>query len=122
MIGDKQEMNNMITFNRNELCINRKTIMFDYDIRETIVDNNQVIVLLSIPFNVNEIDNIYAVSLECNINWKVESLNTINPSGFYFPYENIFLKDQELTATDFYGRRCYINTIDGTIIRKDVCK
>ena len=29
--------------------------------------NNQVIVLLSIPFNVDEIDNIYAVSLDGKI-------------------------------------------------------
>ena len=80
--------------------------------------NNQVIVLLSIPFNVDEIDNIYAVSLDCKINWKVESLSIINPNGNNLPYENMFLNNEELTATDFYGRRYFINTINGTIIKK----
>ena len=48
---------------------------FGYDIRDIKVVDNQVIVLLSIPFHTNEIDNIYAVSLDCKINWRVESLN-----------------------------------------------
>ena len=50
---------------------------FKYDIREAKVIDNQIIVLLSIPFNVDEIDNIYSVSLDCKINWKVESLSII---------------------------------------------
>ena len=37
---------------------------FGYDIRDIKVVDNQVIVLLSIPFHTNEIDNIYAVSLD----------------------------------------------------------
>ena len=51
--------------------------------------DNQVIVLLSIPFHTNEIDNIYAVSLDCKINWRVESLNIISPDGDNLPYENL---------------------------------
>ena len=115
-------MDNIIKINGNELSIDSKTIKFNYDIRDTKVDNNQVIVLLSIPFNINEIDNIYAVSLEYKINWKIESLNIINPKGNNLPYENIFFNSEELTATDFYGRRYFINTIDGTIVKKDVVK
>lgn len=115
-------MNNVIKVNANELSIDGKIIKFNYDIRDTKVDNNQVIVLLSIPFNVDEIDNIYAVSLDCKINWKVESLSIINPNGNNLPYENMFLNNDELTATDFYGRRYFINTTDGKILKKDIVK
>ncbi|NLK96353.1 MAG: hypothetical protein GX275_14400 [Clostridiales bacterium] len=115
-------MNNIIKVNGNELSIDSKIIKFNYDIRDTKLVNNQVIVLLSIPFNVNEIDNIYAVSLDGKINWKVESLSVINPDGNNLPYENMFLNNEELTATDFYGRRYFINTINGTIIKKDIVK
>ena len=57
---------------------------FGYDIRDIKVVDNQVIVLLSIPFHANEIDNIYAVSLDCKINWRVESLNIISPMEIIF--------------------------------------
>ena len=66
---------NVIQVNKKELNINGKVIKFDYDIREIKEISNQVIVLLSIPFNVTEIDNVYSVSLEGEINWRVESLN-----------------------------------------------
>ena len=115
-------MNNIIKVNGSELSIDGKTIKFKYDIRDTKVVNNQVIVLLSIPFNDNELDNIYAVSLDAKINWRVESLNLINPNGNNLPYENMFLNNEELTATDFYGRRYFINIINGTIIKKDIVK
>lgn len=115
-------MNNVVKVNGNELSIDSKTIKFKYDIRDIKVVNNQVIVLLSIPFNVNEVDNIYAVSLEAKINWRVESLNLINPKGNNLPYENMFLNNEGLTATDFYGRRYFINTMNGAIIKKDIVK
>ena len=56
-----------------------------------------------------EIDNVYSVSLEGEINWRVESLNKINPSGNNMPYENMYLKEDELTVSDFYGRRYFID-------------
>ena len=115
-------MNNIIKVNGSELSIDGKTIKFKYDIRDTKVVNNQVIVLLSIPFNDNELDNIYAVSFDAKINWRLESLNLINPNGNNLPYENMFLNNEELTATDFYGRRYFINIINGTIIKKDIVK
>ncbi len=115
-------MNDIIRVNGNELNVNGKIIKFDYEIRETKLVDSQVMVLLSIPFNVNEVDNIYAVSLEGKINWRVESLNLMDPNGNNMPYENMFLDKEALTATDFYGRRYFINIMDGTIIKKDIVK
>ncbi len=120
--GGVEEMNNVIKINKNELCIDKKIMEFKYDIRDAKVLDNQIIVLLSIPFNVDEIDNIYAVSLDCKINWKVESLSIINPNGNNLPYESMFFNNGELTATDFYGRRYFINITDGTIEKRDIVK
>lgn len=115
-------MNNIIKINKNKLRIDKKIMEFKYDIRDAKVIDNQIIVLLSIPFNVDEIDNIYAVSLDCKITWKVESLSIINPNGNNLPYENMFFNNGELTATDFYGRRYFINIADGTIEKRDIVK
>ena len=59
-----EEMKHIIEFNRDELRIDKKIMKFGYDIRDIKVMDNQVIVLLSIPFHESEIDNIYAVSLD----------------------------------------------------------
>ena len=48
-------MNNIIKINKNELRIDKKIMEFKYDIRDAKVIDNQIIVLLSIPFNVDEI-------------------------------------------------------------------
>ena len=108
-------MKHIIEFNRDELRIDKKIMKFGYDIRDIKVVDNQVIVLLSIPFHTNEIDNIYAVSLDCKINWRVESLNIISPDGDNLPYENLFFHNGELTATDFYGRRYFINLTNASL-------
>ena len=114
-------MNNVngIKIDKNKLSINGKVIKFNYDIREIKERSNQVIVLLSIPFNMTEIDNVYSVSLEGEINWRVESLNKINPSGNNMPYENMYLKKDELTVSDFYGRRYFIDITNGSIIKDE---
>lgn len=112
-------MNNIIKINKNVLSIDKNIIKFNYDIRDIKMVDNQVIVLLSIPFDVDEPSNIYAVSVDCKIIWKVESLK---PNGNNLPFENIFLNNGVLTATDFYGRRYFINTTNGMIERKDIVK
>ena len=117
-----EEMKHIIEFNRDELRIDKKIMKFGYDIRDIKVMDNQVIVLLSIPFHESEIDNIYAVSLDCKINWRVESLNIISPDGDNLPYENLFFHNGELTATDFYVRRYFINLTNERIEKTDIVK
>lgn len=112
-------MNTVMKVNKNELSIDKNTIKFNYDIRATRIFKEQIIVLLSIPFDVDETANIYAISWNCKILWRVEKRE---PNSCNLPFENIFLKDGLLTATDFYGRRYFINTANGSIERKDTVK
>ena len=111
-------MNTVIKINKNELSIDKNTIKFNYDIRDIKVVDNQVIILLSIPFGV-EISNIYAISLDCKIIWKVENRK---PNRRNLPFENIFLNNRILTATDFYGKRYFINITNGLIEKTDIVK
>ena len=112
-------MNTVIKINKNELSIDKNTIKFNYDIIDIKVVDNQVIILLSIPFGVDEISNIYAISLDCKIIWKVENRK---PNRRNLPFENIFLNNRILTATDFYGKRYFINITNGLIEKTDIVK
>ena len=112
-------MNTVIKINKNELSIDKNTIKFNYDIRDIKVVDNQVIILLSIPFGVDEISNIYVISLDCKIIWKVENRK---PNRRNLPFENIFLNNRILTATDFYGKRYFINITNGLIEKTDIVK
>lgn len=112
-------MNTVIKINKNELSIDKNTIKFNYDIRDIKVVDNQVIILLSIPFGVDETSNIYAISLDCKIIWKVENRK---PNRRNLPFENIFLNNRILTATDFYGKRYFINITNGLIEKTDIVK
>ena len=38
------------------------------------------------------------------------------------PYENMYLTEKELTVSDFYGRRYFIDITNGSIIKKDTTK
>ena len=85
--------------------------------------DNKILVLLSIPQKDTEtIDNIYAVSDKGNIIWRSESLKQLYPDQINLPYEYMTVNGSEIEATDFYGRRYFINIKDGRIIKRDVVK
>ena len=60
-----------------------------------------------------------AISLDCKIIWKVENRK---PNRRNLPFENIFLNNRILTATDFYGKRYFINITNGLIEKTDIVK
>lgn len=80
---------------------------------------NKVIVLLSIPYHDNTLDNIYAVSEDLEILWRVESMAVDYPR---LPYEQMIIHGEEIQATDFYGIRIFISGKTGKIIKKDIVK
>lgn len=52
-----------IKLHKNALYINDELITFDFDIDTLIVMDDKIIVLLDIPYDSSELDNIYAVNL-----------------------------------------------------------
>ena len=107
--------------NRNCLVVAGKKIVFDFDIRTIINIKDCVLVLLSIPFNSNSLDNIYAISLKTGeVIWRVASCDKWkNP----LLYENMSqISDDQLVATDFYARKVIIDVKTGEIIKTGISK
>ena len=112
-----------ITYNDNCLCIGSIIKEFAHEIKKVQISDNKILVLLLIPQEDTEtIDNIYAVSDEGNIIWRSESLKQLYPDQINLPYEYMTVNGSEIEATDFYGRRYFINIKDGRIIKRDVVK
>ena len=79
------------------------------------------VILLAIPFSETMIDNIYLLSNDENIIWRVETNKTVPDK---LPYENMSIsKDKsKIYATDFYGRRSIIDIQTGYIEDTDCVK
>lgn len=99
----------------NTLFINSKHVKFDFNIRNTIEYLGCVLVLLSIPFTRNDINNIYCVNEFGEIIWQSEDLKLLYPNLKNLPYEQMGIKDDILYASDFYGRSYRIDLYTGRI-------
>lgn len=115
-------MNEQIKIKDNTLTINSVKIKFDYNIREAKICGDLIIVLLAIPFSETELDNLYAVSKQGKMVWRVQELNKAFPNPNNLPYEQMNIKGNEITVTDFYARRYFINPLNGNIEKKDMVK
>lgn len=112
-----------IQIDKNILTLNNKKIKFSHDIRQFKTLENDIVVLLSIPGNDNTLDNIYCYSNTGIIKWQVQPLKDAFPElKQVFPFEQMSIIDDKISATDFYGRRFIINPEDGKILSKDIVK
>ena len=105
-------------------CYDKKylrKLLLNYKIRTEIKTRMGRVILLAIPFSDTMIDNIYLLSDDENIIWRVET-NKIVPDKL--PYENMSIsKDKsKIYATDFYGRRSIIDIETGYIEDTDCVK
>ncbi|URZ04130.1 hypothetical protein [Clostridium felsineum] len=115
-------MNEQIKINKNILIINNIDVRFDYNIRDVKLLGDLIIVLLSIPFDKTELDNLYAISKQGKVVWRVQGLNTVFPNQNNLPYEQMNVNENVITATDFYARRYFINPLNGNIEKSDIVK
>lgn len=88
---------------------------FEYDIRAVFQHEEQYIVLLAIPFDCDEINNIYCLDARANLVWQAEDLSVLYPTLINLPYEQMGIKDGAVFAVDFYGRSYQINIETGKI-------
>lgn len=105
----------MVEYKKNKIVINGNEKTFNYDIRDVIEHNNKYYILLSIPFNQNEINNIYCLDEEVKFVWQSEDLNSLFPNLKNLPYEQMGINNDVLYASDFYGRNYKIGLLDGKI-------
>lgn len=95
--------------------INNSSYEFKYDIRTVVQYKEKYIVLLIIPFNSEEINNIYYLDAQANLVWQSEDLSILYPKLKNLPYEQMGIKDDVIFASDFYGRSYKININNGKI-------
>ncbi len=108
---------------KNILTLNNKKIKFDHNIRQIDAYDDNVIILLEIPNNDNTLDNIYCYGQNGIIKWQVQSIKEAFPEmKNAFPFEQMSIIDDKISASDFYGRRFFINIADGQIVGKDIVK
>ena len=89
---------------------------FEFDIRAVIEYKENYIVLLAIPFNKTEINNIYCLDAKARLIWQVEDLSVRYPElKKPLPYEQMGIKDDIIFASDFYGRNYQIKVNSGKI-------
>ena len=113
----------MYQYDKKHIEINGNIYDFDFDIRTVIQYKERFIVLLGIPFNKTEINNIYCLDTQARLIWQSEDLSIRYPAlKNLLPYEQMGIKDDTIFASDFYGRNYKINVDSGKIEEFDVVK
>ncbi|MEH7124835.1 hypothetical protein V7122_20650 [Bacillus sp. JJ1532] len=111
-----------VTFAGNELTIGKNNLQFDKSIQEIKVVNNVVIVLLNIPMDDHTLDNVYGVSFNGKILWRIQEPNKELIGSLRYPYVGISHIENKVGVIDFYGRRFFIDEMNGRIRGKDFVK
>ncbi len=113
-----------ITHSDYEIKFGIKKIRFNLKIRTLLDVENLIVVLLEVPFSDNEtLNNIHAFNVLGEKIWTVQSISEKYPKlQSILPFENLIYSDNVLKASDFMGRRFFINSKDGKIFDMDVVK
>lgn len=113
----------MHQYEKKYIDINGNRHNFEFDIRTVVQYKEKYIVLLGIPFNKTEINNIYCLDAQANIIWQSEDLPTRYPElQNILPYEQMGIKDGVIFASDFYGRSYKINVDSGKVEEMNIVK
>lgn len=108
---------------KNVLIVNKHRVEFQYNIQNVISIGKKLVVLLDVPFDITLLDNVFAVSYEGEIIWRIQNPSEVYPISDRLPYEYMRLDDlSNLVVTDFVGIRYTVNPVNGTIIGRDCVK
>ena len=87
----------MYQYDKKHIEINGNIYDFDFDIRTVIQYKESFIVLLGIPFNKTEINNIYCLDAQARLIWQSEDLSIRHPAlKNLLPYEQMGIKDDTI--------------------------
>ncbi|MGX7049584.1 hypothetical protein RU86_GL001642 [Lactococcus piscium] len=110
-----------------KLFIDKNECSFEYDIDDVKYQSGIYVVLLNIPNEVEEVDNIYGVNEFGKIIWRIESplvAFDIKPEeqGYnYFAnsiYTGIFVLDNKFSANTFFGMSYDFDFLTGKLLSK----
>lgn len=111
-----------MNYEQKILIINGIERKFEHDIRTVEQHNTNYYVLLSIPYNVSTINNLFCINNKNGLIWQAEDLDIIFPQQKNPPYERISISDDVLFTTDFWGRCYQINLLNGQILKQRFTK
>lgn len=113
-----------ISFVDNKLVLPTSKIAFKYNIYSVAKIKGGVAVLLDIPSDVEVYENIYALDLNGQKIWKVQSVKEINPNiKRLSPYVGMsLLANGNISATTFFGLNYEISAKDGKILSSHMAK
>lgn len=106
----------------NKIKIGNTVIEFNFEIKDTINNGNQLILLLEIPYTHNELNNVYAYNENGELLWRVNTRFHEYGIRKKLPFEMIKLIDNKLFATDFYGRSFNIDLNTGVTSSYNIVK
>ena len=110
----------MKEYENNKLIVNGEiTRTFQFAIRDLIEVDEECIVLLEIPFDSLEKNNIIRLDCRGTVVWTIANSRY---SKLTYPFERMILRDGWLYATDFYARRCKIDIRSGKIVDVSIFK
>ena len=98
------------------IIINGKVRHFNHKISKVIKYKDTYIVLLEIPFDCDEINNIYCLDKKANIKWQSEDLSKKYPKHQKLPYEYMYIEGNKIYATDFMCIQHEIEAESGKIL------
>ena len=109
----------------NNYSLNEKTLKFEngcliefkFPIRQSIVFNDMIIILLHIGGNTQYNRNIFAADFNGVLLWQIEQSNDLDLMG-YCPFISLEMIDSELVSHNWCGFRYIINPSTGKIISK----
>lgn len=103
-------------WNGKTIGFSEKTVEFPFEIVQVITYNDTFLVLLDIPEESEELNNIYCLDQDGNQIWQSEDLHVIKQDMLLLPYEAMEIREEYLYAADFYGRHYKINPVNGKIL------
>lgn len=111
----------VFAFREHRLHIGTAHIDFPYPILDAKQYADRVIVVLAIPHDSKEIDNVYAVSESCKILWQIQSRDAFETPDSHTPYVGVSVLDDCIQANDFSGARYLVDPRNGAIIGRNRC-
>jgi hypothetical protein len=126
-------MNKKFEIIKNKLITNEFEKNFEYDVKKVEYLDGIYIVLLDIPNDCNEIDNIFGVDISGRAIWRIENPSisfptekTGNPE-FDNLTESVYVglivnQEKEIYAVTFWGIKYKFNYKTGKLIEKEVSR
>lgn len=116
-----------IKLNRCNILINSKDIKLHYPVKMVEKVDDSYVILLDIPTRIElglvELNNIVCYDNQGKFKWRVDNkLPKQITSNEQAPYVAIQIQDNILKATDFFGRRFHISSVDGKLLGYEIVK